>query len=420
MSAGETYLLIGGGYGSSRAAECLREEGFQGRIVIVSEEQHLPYSRPPLCKRALKTNMDITRLPLRHAPFYAKHNVELLLGRKVVAIDRHARRVEIEKEGTLDYDKLLIATGGRSRRIAIPGNELRGIHAIRTYEDTVAFREDFVPGKRLVIIGGGYIGLETAAAARQVGLDVTLIHRSARLMGRVAASVTSEFFARYHMDHGVKLLLHRNPVAFEGADGHVGAVLLEDGERVPADAVLTAVGNIPEFRLALEAGLECDGGVVVDDRCRTSDPLIFAAGDCTRHPSVRYGRRIQLESVDNALEQARVASAGMCGRRIRHSHVPWFWSDQYDLKFQIVGLPDGFDEVVVRGDPDEPGFSIWYLRDDEVLCMETVNNQLEFMQAGRWIGAKAKVDAHILRNAAQELDDAVINKEELLRVPISA
>jgi 3-phenylpropionate/trans-cinnamate dioxygenase ferredoxin reductase component len=419
VSANETYLLIGGGYGSSRAAECLRQEGFGGRIIIVSEEPHLPYSRPPLCKRALKTSMDISRLPLRHTGFYEKHNIELLLGRKVVAIDRHARRVEVEGEGSLDYDKLLIATGGRSRRMAIPGNDLHGIHVIRTYEDTVGFRADFVPGKRLVIIGGGYIGLETAAAARQMGLAVTLIQRSARLMGRVATSVTSEFFARYHMDQGVELLLHRHPAAFEGKDGRVQAVLLEDGERVPADTVLMAVGNIPEFRLAMKAGLECDGGVVVDDRCRTSDPLIFAAGDCTRHPSVRYGRRIQLESVDNALEQARVAAAGMCGRRIRHAHVPWFWSDQYDLKFQIVGLPDGFDEVVVRGDPDKPGFSVWYLRDDEVLCMETVNNQLDFMQAGRWIGAKAKVQAHILRDASRELDDAVINKEELLKIPVS-
>lgn len=416
MPANETYVLVGGGYASSRTAECLRQEGFDGRIILVSEEPHLPYSRPPLCKRALLTPMDVARLPLRHAPFYARHNVELMLGRKVVSIDRAARRVQIEGEGPLDYDRLLIGTGGRPRRMAIPGSDLGGVHVIRTYEDTVGFRADFVAGNRLVIIGGGYIGLETAAAARKMGLEVTLIQRSARLMGRVAASVTSEFFARYHIDRGVRMMLHRAPEAFEGEDGRVRAVLLEDGERVAADAVLMAVGNIPEFRLAMDAGLECDGGVVVDDRCRTSDPLIFAAGDCTRHPSVRYGRRIQLESVDNALEQARVAAAGMCGRRVRHAHVPWFWSNQYDLKFQLVGLPDGFDEVVVRGDPDRPGFSVWYLRDNEVLSMETVNNPLEFMQAGRWIGAHAKVDAQLLRDAARPLDDAVMDRAQLLSV----
>lgn len=415
MSAADTYVLIGGGYASSRTAECLRDEGFEGRIIIVGEEAYPPYSRPPLCKRALLVETPIQRLPLRPPAFYERNRIELMLGTKVTAIDRPARRVSIEGGPPLDYDRLLIGTGGRARRMAIPGSDLPGIHVIRTYDDTAGFRPDFVAGKRLVILGGGYIGLETASAARKMGLDVTLIQRSARLMGRAAASVTSEFFARTHIEHGVKLMLHRSPEAFEaGPDGRVGAVLLDDGERVPADTVLMAVGNIAEFRLAAEAGLECDGGIVVDDRCRTSDPLIFAAGDCTRHPSVRYGRRIQLESVDNALEQARVAAAGMCGRRVRHAHVPWFWSDQYDLKFQIVGLPDGFDEVVVRGDPDRPGFSVWYLRDDEVLCMETVNNPLEFMQAGRWIGAHAKVDARILRDAGRPLDDAVIDRTQLL------
>jgi 3-phenylpropionate/trans-cinnamate dioxygenase ferredoxin reductase component len=421
VSASETHLLIGGGYGSSRAAECLRQEGFEGRIVIISEEEHLPYSRPPLCKKGLVSpSVDIARLPLRHAGFYEKRNIELLLGRKAVAIDRHARRVEIEGGELLDYDKLLIATGGRPRRLPIPGSDLAGVHVIRNYEDMVALRADLVPGARLAIIGAGYIGLETAAAARTLGVDVTVIELSPRIMNRVASPATSEFMTRCHLDQGVKFLLHRSAQAFEGSAGRVSAVLLDDGQCVDADIVLMAAGNIPEFRLAADAGLTCDGGVVVDDRCRTSDPLIFAAGDCTRHPSVRYGRRIQLESVDNALEQARVAAAGMCGRRTRHAHVPWFWSDQYDLKLQIVGLADGFDEMVVRGDPDRSGFSVWYLRDTEVLCMETVNNPLAFMQAGRWIGARAKINGHILQDTSRELDEAVISKEELLRVPLGA
>ncbi|MCP3731108.1 FAD-dependent oxidoreductase [Sphingomonas sp. MG17] len=414
MLSNETFVLIGGGYASSRTADCLRQEGFDGRIVLVSEEPHLPYSRPPLCKKGLVSQLDITRLPLRHAAFYERSRIELMLGKHVTGIDRAARRVRIEGEASLDYDKLLIGTGGRPRRLPIPGNELAGIHVIRTYEDMVAMRAGFAPGARLAIIGAGYIGLETAASAVGAGLDVTVIELSARLMSRVAAPVTSEFFARYHLDHGVKLMLHRSAQGFEGVDGRVAAVLLDDGTRVAADLVLVAAGNIPEFSLAAEAGLTCEGGIVVDDRCRTSDPLIFAAGDCTRHPSVRYGRRIQLESVDNALEQARVAAAGMCGRKVRHAHVPWFWSDQYNLKLQIVGLADGFDEIVVRGDPDKPGYSIWYLRESEVLCMETVNNPREFMQAGRWIGAHAKVDARILRDAGHELDEAVIGKNELL------
>lgn len=416
MSSDETYLLVGGGYAASRTADCLRQEGFAGRIVLVSEEQHLPYSRPPLSKKALTSPIGIERLPLRHLSFYERNKIELRLGTQVTQIDRSARRVRLDGGASLDYDKLLLATGGRPRRLPVPGSDLPGIHVIRNYEDTVQLRSELKPGARFLIIGAGYIGMESAAAARGMGVDVTVVELGARLMARVAAPVTSEFIARHHLDRGVKLMLHRSAQAFEAKEGRLSAVLLDDGQRVPADVVLMAAGNIPEFRLAADAGLECEGGIVVDDRCRTSDPLIFAAGDCTRHPSVRYGRRIQLESIDNALEQARVAAAGMCGRRVRHAHVPWFWSDQYDLKIQITGLSDGFDEIVVRGDPDKAGFSIWYLRQQEVLCMETVNNQLEFMQAGRWIGAHAKVDAQMLRDASRPLDDAVLDRSKLIEV----
>jgi 3-phenylpropionate/trans-cinnamate dioxygenase ferredoxin reductase subunit len=414
MAANETFVLIGGGYASSRASDCLRLEGFEGRIVIVGEESHPPYSRPPLCKKALVSDIGIERMVLRAPAFYLRNRIELNLGKRVLAIDRAARRVKIEGEPSFDYDKLLIATGGRCRRLSVPGHDLRGIHVLRTFADMRGLRSEFFPGARLVIIGGGYIGLETAATASGLDLDVTVIQLSSHLMSRVVAPVTSEFFARYHIDNGVRLMLHRSAQGFEGEGGRVRFVSLDDGQRVPADIVLVAAGNVPEFRIAADAGLECEGGIVVDDRCRTSDPLIFAAGDCTRHPSVRYGRRIQLESVDNALEQARVAAAGMCGHHSRHAHVPWFWSDQYKLKLQIVGLSDGFDEVIVRGDPDKPAFSVWYLRKNEVLCMETVNNPLEFMQAGRWIGAHAKVDPQILRDATALLDDAVIEKPKLL------
>jgi 3-phenylpropionate/trans-cinnamate dioxygenase ferredoxin reductase component len=407
----ETYVLIGGGYAASRAADCLRKEGFTGRIVLVSEEAHPPYSRPPLCKQALATPMAMDRLLLRQPHFYEANRVELRLGKAVTSIDRAARRVYVEGEAPVVYDKLLIATGGRPRRLPVQGADLPGVHVIRTFEDSVRLQQELRLGARLLIIGAGYIGLETAAAARGMGVDVTVVELSSRLMSRVVAPVTSEFFARRHLEHGVKLMLHRSAVAFEGA-GRVGSVLLDDGQRVAADVVLMAAGNVPEFKLAAAAGLACEGGIVVDDRCRTSDPLVFAAGDCTRHPSVRYGRRIQLESVDNALEQARVAAAGMCGHRVRHAHVPWFWSDQYGLKLQITGLADGFDELIVRGDPDQPGYSVWYLRNHEVLCMETVGNPKDFVQAGRWVGAKAKVNADRLRDAAVPLRDVCPNPEE--------
>lgn len=416
MGGMETFVLIGGGYAASRCADCLRQEGFDGRIVLVGEEAHLPYSRPPLCKKALATPMDIGRLALRHRSFYERNNIELILGEPARAIDRHARRIAIGENDTLNYDKLLLATGGRPRRLSLPGADRDGIHVIRTHEDTAGFRSELRPGRRLAIIGGGYIGLETAAAARELELEVTVIELSARIMNRVAAPATSEFFTRHHLDHGVNLMLHRSAQRFEAKNGRVSAVVLDDGQLVETDLVLIAAGNVPEFQLALDAGLECEGGIVVDDHCRTSDPNIFAAGDCTRHPSVRYGRRIQLESVDNALEQARVAAVGMCGRQARHSHVPWFWSDQYDLKLQIVGLSEGANKTVVRGDPDRPGFSVWYLKEEEVICMETVNNPLEFMQAGRWIGSGAKVDSQILQDASRSLDDAVINKNEIFEL----
>ena len=405
----ECYVIVGGSYAGSRAADCLRTEGFGGRIVVVGDEPHLPYSRPPLCKKALAEDMPIERLLLRQAEFYRRSRIELVHSTTVTAIDRPARRLLVDRGPPLDYDKLLLATGGRCRRLPLPGADLRGIHVLRSYEDSRRLRAELSPGARLVIIGGGYIGLETAAFARGMGADVTVVELSGRLMSRVVSPVTSEFFARRHLDAGVRLMLHRSAMAFEG-DAAVRTVLLDDGQRLGADVVLVAAGNIPEFRIAADAGLDCDGGVVVDERCCTSDPLIFAAGDCTRHPSVRYGRRIQLESVNNALEQARVAAAGMCGRRVRHAHVPWFWSDQFGLKLQIVGLSDGFDEMIVRGDPDEPGFSVWYLRGREVLSMETVGNGAGCVHAGRWIGARVRVDPDVLRNPASRLDDAVLRE----------
>jgi 3-phenylpropionate/trans-cinnamate dioxygenase ferredoxin reductase subunit len=400
----ENFIVVGGGQAASRTADCLRLLGFRGNITLVSEEPHLPYQRPPLCKTYLSGIANVERFNLKHPPFYAQNNIQLKLGARVTAIDPVAHRIQLADNPDrahnieMTYDRLILCLGARPRRMNVPGKELAGIHYLRNIEDANAIRADMGPGKRMVIVGAGYIGLELAATARKIGMEVTVVEAADRPISRVVAPVVSDFFADLHATAGVNLLCNTMLKSF-GGKSRVHTVETADGKEIPADMVVVAVGVIPVTALAAAAGLDCDNGIVVDEQCRTSDPDIFAAGDCTLHPSVRFGRHVRLESVDNAIEQARVAAEGMCGREARHAHVPWFWSDQYDVKMQIAGLSEGFDEIVVRGDPASKGFSVWYLRHGELLAMNAVNRPLEFMQARKWIAQHHHPDRERLADA---------------------
>jgi 3-phenylpropionate/trans-cinnamate dioxygenase ferredoxin reductase subunit len=353
--------------------------------------------------------LDRDRLLLRPLHFFTEHSVDTHLGRRVQEISRVARRVRLDDGSVLPYDALLLATGSRPRPLTVPGAELAGVHTLRTIEDVERIRADFGAGQRLVIIGGGYIGLEVAATARELGLDVTVIEMADRVMNRVTCKEISDFYETEHARHGVRIITDAKVQALVGDSktGRVKAVVTGDGAEHPADVVVVGVGVLAADELAVAAGIECANGIVVDEYCRTSDPAIYAAGDCTNHPNRHYGRRIRLESVDNAFEQAASAAHNLLGTPTVHDKVPWFWSDQYDLKMIIVGLCQGHDTVVVRGSAASRSFSACYLRAGELVAIDSVNSPKDQMAARKLIAARARPNLDKLANPGIALKDAV-------------
>jgi 3-phenylpropionate/trans-cinnamate dioxygenase ferredoxin reductase subunit len=394
-------VIVGASHASVQAIDTLRREGYADPITLVGDEPHLPYNRPPLSKKYLAGELVRERLWLRSAQFYEQHRVETRLGVRVTAIDCGARRLRLGDGGELGYDHLLLCVGSRPRLLEVPGHLLAGIHCLRTIADVDAIRADLADARRLVVVGAGYIGLEAAACARQLGLEVTVLEAAERPLNRVVAPEVSAFYERRHAREGVRVLCRQAVTGFVGA-GRVQAVACGEQE-FPADLVIVGVGVLPEETLAAAAGLRCENGIWVDEQCRSSDPFIYAAGDCTNHPSVRYGRRVRLESVDNAVEQARTAASNICGKPARHEHVPWFWSDQYDVKLQIAGLSEGYDQTVLRGDPDSGSFALYYLARGELLAVDAVNSMKDFMNGKKWIAERKRPDAERLADPSVDL-----------------
>ncbi|MBC8025143.1 MAG: FAD-dependent oxidoreductase [Steroidobacteraceae bacterium] len=417
-------VIVGAGQAAAQAVETLRKRGHSGPITLIGDESLLPYQRPPLSKKYLAGAMERDRLLFRHAPHYLEHAIDLRLGFPVVKIDRGRQRVEIADGSAVDYDAMLLATGSHPRRIDLPGAQLVGVHTLRNVADVDRLRGELAPGRRGVIIGGGYIGLEVAATCRELGLNVTVLEGADRVMARVVSREVSEFYEAEHARRGVKIVCGARVASFKGEKGdrsifpegkkdqalgseHVAAVQLADGAEIPADFVLVAIGVAPTESLAREAGLVCDDGVVVDEHCRTSDPLIWAAGDCARHPNIHYGLRVRLESVDHAFEHGTSAALNMLGIVTAHDKVPWFWSDQFDLKMIIVGLSGGHDDIVVRGDPASRQFSVCYLRGGELIAIETVNQTKDQMAARKLVPARVRPDRALLADPAIALKDCV-------------
>jgi 3-phenylpropionate/trans-cinnamate dioxygenase ferredoxin reductase subunit len=407
----EPIVIVGAGQAAAQAAETLRKRGHKGPLTIVGDEALLPYQRPPLSKKFLAGTLERDRLLLRHAAHYEEHAVDLRLGFAAVSIDRANHRVEIADGSHLDYGRLLIATGSRPRLLPAPGAELAGVYYLRTVSDVERLRHEVQPGRRAVVIGGGYIGLEVAATCREAGLQVTVIEAADRLMSRVVSAPVSAFYRAEHEKHGVELMFDARVQELVG-DGNGGqqrvrAVRLADGRDVPADFVLVGIGAVPVDGLARAAGLACEDGILVDEHCRTSDTRIWAAGDCTRHVNLHSGLRVRLESVDNAFEQGTSAALNMLGLTTLHDKVPWFWSDQFDLKMVLVGLEGGANEVVLRGDPASRAFSVCFLRDGEFVAIETVNQTKDHMAARKLILARTRPDRAKLADPAIALKDTV-------------
>ena len=402
-------LIVGAGQAADQAVHTLRRKGFTGKLAVVGDEPWLPYQRPPLSKKYLAGALDRDRLVLRPRHFYTEHSVETHLGRRVNEISREDRRVRLDDGSVLPYDALLLATGSRPRPLTVPGADLPGVHTLRTIEDVERIRTDFADGRRLVIIGGGYIGLEVAATARELGLDVTVLEMAERVMNRVTCKEVSSFYESEHARHGVQIITNSRvrALASDSRTGRVKAVLTEDGAEHPADVVVVGVGVLAADDLAVAAGLECANGIVVNEYCQTSDPAIYAAGDCANHPNLHYGLRLRLESVDNAFEQAASAAHNLLGSPTVHDRVPWFWSDQYDLKMIIVGLCQGHDTVVVRGSPAARSFSACYLRAGELVAIDSVNSAKDQMAARKLIAARARPDIDKLANPGIPMKDSV-------------
>jgi 3-phenylpropionate/trans-cinnamate dioxygenase ferredoxin reductase component len=401
-----TILIVGAGQAAAQAVDTLRREGFADRLVLIGDEPHLPYQRPPLSKQFLAGEMAVDRLPFRHQAFYAQHRVELKLGLRARSIDPGARRVALADAQELSYDRLLLSTGARSRPLSCPGAELPGVHYLRSIADAEAIRAASRPGARIVIIGGGYIGLETAATARKLGCVVTVLEMADRVMARVVASRVSEYFEHEHRTQGIKIVCNTRVVRLEGAHS-VERVVCADGSSYEADLLVAGVGAVPETELAVDAGLKCDNGIVVDSHCRTSDSAIFAAGDCTNHPSARFGMRVRLESVDNAFEQGKSAALNMLDRPTMHDRVPWFWSDQFDNKLLIVGLSQGFDQQILRGDPATRAFTVCYLKGGELIAVEAVNHSKDYMAGRKLISERARPDIEKLADQRIPLKDTI-------------
>ena len=405
-----TIVVVGGGQAGAQAVDTLRREGFAGRLLLICDEPALPYQRPPLSKKYLSGELTAERLPFRHSAFYEEHRVELRLGLAAVALDPGARRLELADGEALSYDRLLLCLGATARRLTCPGADLPGLHYLRTVADVMLIRAAIKPGSRVVLIGGGYIGLEAAATCRQMGCEVTVLELADRVMNRVVAPSVSQFFAQEHRAQGIRISCNTRVTRLEGT-GRIERVVCADGSVVAADAVIVGVGAVPSTALAGDAGLACNDGIIVDEYCRTQDEAIFAAGDCTNHPSPRYGRRVRIESVDNAFEQAKTAALNLLDRKIAHDRVPWFWSDQFDSKLLIAGLSLDYDQQVLRGDPASRSFSVCYLKGRELVAVEAINHSKDYMAARKLIAERAQMNAAKLADPNLALKEAAGNAQ---------
>jgi 3-phenylpropionate/trans-cinnamate dioxygenase ferredoxin reductase component len=374
-------LIVGGSYAACEIASSARDNGYDGEIVVASEECELPYHRPPLSKAFLKSDAEAA-LPLKAAVFYEAHKIETELGTRVMTLDLRAKSASLSNGTTISFDKLALATGARARKLSVPGADLANVHYLRSAADARLLKSTAKSAVNVAVIGAGFIGLEVAAALAAPQRKVTVIEATDRLLRRVVAPELSEFFSELHAAHGVRLLTSSTVKSLEGENGAVTRVFLQDGSAIEADIVVVGIGSVPNCELAEQIGLACNGGIVVDDRSRTSRPEVVASGDCAVFRGPLNPAGVRLESVQNALDQSRIAGAVVAGTDRRYESLPWFWSDQYNIKLQIAGLPFGATERIVKSRAQSE-ISVFHFRDDVCICIESVNRAREHMAARR-------------------------------------
>ncbi|MEK9210936.1 NAD(P)/FAD-dependent oxidoreductase [Sphingomonas sp. 2378] len=393
MGASFDIVIVGAGHAGAQAAIALRQNGFAGSIAMIGDEPDLPYERPPLSKDYLSRDKPFERILLRPAGFWHERAVTMLLGERVETVDA-ARHLVTRRDGeTIGYGTLIWATGGAPRRLTCPGHDLARVHSVRTRADVDQMMAELDDVTRVAVIGGGYIGMEAAAVLTKLGKSVTLIEALDRVLARVAGEPVSRFFEREHRAHGVDVRLGCAVACIEGKAGAASGVRLADGEVVPCDMVIVGIGIIPAVAPLEAAGARCGNGVIVDGSCRTILPDVYAIGDCAAH-SNRYadGAVIRLESVQNANDQAGTVARAILGSTDAYDAVPWFWSNQFDLKLQTVGLSTGHDQVVIRGDPATRAFSALYLKDGCVTAIDAINSVKDYVQGRALVMARARID----------------------------
>lgn len=408
----QSVVIVGAGQAGCQLADSLRQLGYDGAIHLVGEEAYPPYQRPPLSKQFLAGAIPPARLALRPPAFYEKHNIQLHLNAHVVQLDLESRALAMSNGERLTFDRLALCTGAQVFRLPVPGTDLPGVHYLRGIDDVERIKAELESARRIVIIGAGFIGLETAAMLAGLGKcadgsSVTVIESQDRVMVRAVSPPISDYFHALHRDHGVDILLNHTATEIcAGSDGRVQRLRLSNGEFIAADLCIIGAGVAPNIVLAAEMGLACEDGILVDEYAWTSDPTVVAAGDCTRHPNPLLGRSLRLESVHNAIEQAKTAAASIMGQDKPYNQQPWFWSDQYDVKLQMVGIAKGYDKVVERGSREEKAFSLFYFRGGQLLAVDSVNRPGDHMQARRLLNEGTSV-------TPEQAADVDLNLKEL-------
>jgi len=402
-------VVIGASHAGSQFAFSLRQGGWKGDITIIGEEFDYPYHRPPLSKTFLSGEKKIQDILLRPAELYEKSGINIRLGERVKSIDRSNKSITTEDNNVIYYHKLVIATGARVREIPIPGSEIEGVCYLRNARDVNNIKSQVIPGKHAVIIGGGYIGLETAASLRKQGMEVTVIEAMSRILQRVTAPELSNFYKRIHLEEGVKIFEEMVATEFKSIDKKIN-VLTSCGKSFMGDMVIVGIGVIPNVELANSAGLKVENGVEVNEFCQTSDSEIYAIGDVSWHYNKIYDRSLRLESVPNATEQAKIAALHINKKPKAYNSLPWFWSDQYNLKLQIAGLSNGYNDIVIRGDINKSrSFSAFYFKDNKLLAVDAVNSPREFMFTKMVLTKEQKLNKEILSDISLDLKSAIIN-----------
>lgn len=401
-----SVVIVGAGHAGAQAAIALRAGEFTGSILMITEEADLPYERPPLSKDFLAGQKTFDQLLMRPSQFWSERRIDVRTGTHVRSVDARMHRILLDDDQWLQYERLIWAAGGNARRLSCPGAELDGVHTLRTRSDVERMRAVLDSVERVVVIGGGYIGLETAAVLTKLGKHVVLLEACERVLARVAGPELSRFFEMAHRAEGVDVRTSTTLECIIGEQGKATGVQLRGGEILPADMIVVGIGIVPSVAQLLEAGAQGGDGVLVDEYCRTTLPDIFAIGDCALH-SNRYadGAQVRLESVQNANDQANVAARAICGAPVPYDAVPWFWSNQYDLKLQTVGLSSGYDAAVVRGDPASRMFSVVYLKQGRVIALDCVNNPRDYMQGRKLVAGRVAVDVRKLQDPGVALKD---------------